>query len=216
MIVMGRSTKLTVERKELIIASLRQGNSYRVTAALAHIHETTLIGWLKKGKAERGTELAKFYKAAMEARVQIEKACTQVVRGAIMGGWYHEPIRDKEGHFIPEIDPDTGELARDEKGQISFATELKLRRPDAALAMRVLKRTNRTEWGELDSNTGPDPQTELDKAPSEEPGPEFDHHYYEKSTIQRAAEYLTANKVEIPGYILVPLAAADDVAPAKG
>jgi len=68
--------------------------------------------------------------------------------------------------------------------------------------MRVLERLNPSEFGKTRGNAGPD-WAELDRPASEEP--EIDHHYFEKSTLQRAADMLTALKVEIPGYRLTPI-----------
>jgi hypothetical protein len=199
---MGRRIELTPKVEAIILQSFGQGNSYRVAAGLAGVNENTLIGWLKQGKAGQDPRLRKFYLDAMCARVLLEQAATESVKRDIMGGFFKVPISDREGHLNPAIDPKTGHIVRDEKGRPCFQTKQEFRAPNVKLAMRVLERLNRSEFGKTRGSAGPD-WTELDRPESEEP--EIDHHYFEKPLIQRVAEILTANKVEIPGYRLVPI-----------
>jgi len=44
----------------------------------------------------------------------------------------------------------------------------------------------------------------------------FDHHYYKKTTPERVAEFLTANGIEIPGYMRVLQPARTDHHPRGG
>lgn len=47
---------------------LRSDMSCKATAALVHIGEGTLHGWLRRGKAEKSTKLSEFLERVREAR----------------------------------------------------------------------------------------------------------------------------------------------------
>jgi hypothetical protein len=162
----------------------------------------TLMGWLKQGKAGQSPRLRKFYLDAMYARVLLKHAATESLKRAIIGGFFQVPLRDKEGHLIPEIDSVTGQMVRNEQGRPCFQTKQEFRAPNAKLAMRVLERRNPSEFGK--SRGGAEPNwSELDRPESEQP--EIDYHYYEKPLVQRVKEMLLADGREFPGYQIIPI-----------
>ena len=161
-------TELTPEVEALILQSFRQGNSYRITAGLAGVNVDTLLGWLKQGKAERSPRLRKFYFDVRNVRALLDRASTESIKKGIMGGFFQVPVHDKEGHLIPEIDPVTGQIVRDQKGRSCFQMKTEYREPDAKLALRVLERLNRWEFGKTRGGVDLD-WAELDQPASEEP-----------------------------------------------
>ena len=202
LLFVGRRTELTPEVEALILQSFRQGNSYRITAGLAGVNVDTLLGWLKQGKAERSPRLRKFYFDVRNVRALLDRASTESIKKGIMGGFFQVPVHDKEGHLIPEIDPVTGQIVRDQKGRSCFQMKTEYREPDAKLALRVLERLNRWEFGKTRGGVDLD-WAELDQPASEEP--EIDHHYYDKPLVQRVMDMLLAAKVEFPGYQIIPI-----------
>jgi hypothetical protein len=180
----------------------------RATAAACRINPDTLFTWLAKGKAEKSGKYRDFFERAMEARSQLEQLCLRTVKMGITGGWFDSPVYDQDGRPIPQIDPETGEPLHDAQGRVRFQMFPAYQKPDANLALRVMGRINRSEWGKIDEDTAlPDPRTELEKAPTEVPVmEEAEHKRISTSLLARAVKILADQGVPIPGYVPDPAA----------
>ena len=213
----GPKGKLTPELADQIVELMGKVASYRIVAAFCHISLESLISWLKRGKAEENTVYSDLYQRAMMARAQCEATCLRTLRNAVTGGWFPIPIRDKHGNFVAQQDPVTGAVVRDEKGNPEVEMKLEYREPDAKLAWQLLARINPSEFGQLRPNRRPDPQAELEKAPSEVPSLQPGKPST-TSLLARAVAYLGDQGVPIPGMVKAPLPKDDvagDVQPTK-
>jgi hypothetical protein len=196
----GPKGKLTPELEARICELLRGGMSYKGTAGLCHIGEETLYGWLRQGKAEKGTRLARFNENVVEARATLEAICVRTIRNEIVGGWFEAPVYDKVGNPIPLRDPQTGEVIRDQNGRPKMEMKPVFQKPDVKTAKWMVQRTNPREFSAVDQNQLlPTPQAELDKAPTEltrEPEP----RRITTSLLAQAVKILADQGVEIEGY----------------
>jgi len=201
----GPKGKLNPELQNRICEQLRSGISFKATAALCHIGAETLHGWLRIGKSEKGTRLAEFYNRVIEARAICEAICIRTIRNAIVGGWFDAPVYDRDGNPIPLVDPESGEVIRDEKGRPKMAMRSEFREPNVAVAKWFLQRMNPREFGPVDQEQLlPDPQAELDKAPTQVMQNEPEHKRISASLLARAVAFLGAQGVEIPGMVRAP------------
>ncbi len=146
----------------------------------------------------------------MKARAEREAAGMRTIRDAVTGGWFPVSIRDKNGNFVARHDPVTGAVVRDEKGNPEVEMTLEYREPDAKLAWQILERINLSEFGRARQNTLPDPQIELDKAPSEAPSEQQPRGRITTRLLAQAVAYLGDQGVDIPGMVKAPLP-KDDV-----
>jgi hypothetical protein len=197
----GPKGKLTPELEARICELLRGGMSYKGTAGLCHIGEETLYGWLRHGKAEKGTRLAKFYENVVEARATLEAICVRTIRNEIVGGWFDEPVYDKAGNPIPLRDPQTGEVIRDQNGRPKMEMKPIFREPDVKTAKWMVQRMNPREFSAVDQNQLlPNPQAELDKAPTELTRGEPEHRHITTSSLAQAVKFLGDQGIDLPGY----------------
>ena len=207
----GAKSKLTDELQSRVCELLRGGLSYRSTCALVRVSQHAFFEWLKRGKSEPGTKFGEFYQRVTEARAQWEGICMRTVRSAVVGGWYDSPVYDKDGNPVPQIDPETGEVLRDERGRPKMHMKSEFREPDARLAWQVAQRMNVAEFGDPEKDA-PDPQGELDRAPTTQVAVgESDHKKISTSTLAKAVAFLAEQGVDIPGMIPDPNAKKGDV-----
>ena len=165
----------------------------------------TIFEWLKRGKTEKNTKYSEFSERVGEAKAQWEAICMRTVRSAVVGGWYDSPVYDKDGNPIPQIDPETGEVLRDERGRPKMVMKSEFREPDARLAWQVAQRMNKAEFGDVDEKTTPDPQTQIDQLPTTKPVEgESAHRKISTSLLAQAVKILADQGVDIPGFIRDP------------
>jgi hypothetical protein len=56
----GRPTKFTVERTQIIVDALEEGQTLKVAVARAGLAYETLHGWLEKGRAAKSGQVFRF------------------------------------------------------------------------------------------------------------------------------------------------------------
>jgi hypothetical protein len=201
---MARNTKLTPELEAKICELLRSGNTYKTTCGVCLINEDTLYDWLRRGKAEKNSIYARFAQRVAAARATWDAVCMRTIQKAVVGGWFDAPVYDDDGNPIAEIDPVTGEVVRDGKGRPKMVMRSEFREPDARLALKMHQRANPRERGAVDREQQlPDPEAELEKAPTQKVDGQPEYQRISNSTLANAVKFLADAGVPIPGMKLI-------------
>lgn len=68
----GRPSKLTLERKNNLIESIRKGSYLNAACRIAGITEQTFYNWMERGEKAKKGEYFEFFEAARDAEAQAE------------------------------------------------------------------------------------------------------------------------------------------------
>ena len=85
----GRKNILTKKRRDIIVASLRCGNTRRASAHLAGIHECTLVRWLNRGREAKAGDSAymDLLACVQKAEAAAESSMLSAIVDAVADNW---------------------------------------------------------------------------------------------------------------------------------
>ena len=84
---MGRPTKLTPERQQVLVDAIRAGNYYETACAAAGIEYQTFRNWMVRGQEGRGARYVEFFEAITRAEHECEQEIVQLWRDAMPDDW---------------------------------------------------------------------------------------------------------------------------------
>ena len=130
----GRKTKLNDARLKKVVEGITAGLPYDTACALAGIHYTTFLNWMKRGEKDKSGEFFKFFEEVKKAEAIAESVHIKNIKDAGRNGvwqadaWMLErryPHKwGKKDHIRQEISgPDSAPIQQEIKSEIS-ASEL--------------------------------------------------------------------------------------------
>ena len=96
---MGRKTKLTDERQQLIVAALKAGNYIDTACDYAGISHQSFYNWMEQGEAAQRGKFFEFFEAVQKARSEAEMRNVNVVQKAAQGGTWQAAAWHLERSF---------------------------------------------------------------------------------------------------------------------
>lgn len=124
---MGRPSKLTPTSRQQILAAISAGQTEQTACGLARISRKTLWEWLQKGEGQSSGPYREFFDRFQESLATAQVPLVTGVWRTITGGVWEIPVRDEDGNLVV-----------DKRGKPKV--RVKIRRPDANLALRLLAR----------------------------------------------------------------------------
>ena len=140
----GRPTKLTPERQDRLLEAIRKGHSNRDACALCGIRESTLYGWLERGRnTKRKSVFLDFLEAFEQANayvsdILLESSFGAATIGATKKVRTRKTIRGEDGLPLKNKD---GSLA------VEVTEREEIIPPDGGLALEIQARRRPQEWG---------------------------------------------------------------------